>query len=250
MATDCTTCVHLNEKGVEGCGRGESAEVFCMGGNYELWEGEINEFLESVRSDVPVEDESINIQNIAREKLKIGADVENASLFSSGKIDFIKVFPTPVDAVNSFPALTTDEFEKMIGRSLSTEELTDFYKTQENMAFVKARLDSGDITEEGINKLFEEVENAKAKFDARPKVEAEGFNGVKKSAEKKSDSCQGCIHHSRVGCFLGRYYDCVENNRYLFEGAVVLGSGGLEKTMEEAEINSASEYIDKMLDDF
>lgn len=101
------------------------------------------------------------------------------------------------------------------------------------------------VTEEDLQKLAA-AKQLIADINSRPKTIEEGFNGIKKESAKGSDSCAGCINFTATGCFLGRYYECVDVNRFLYQGSGVAPIPSIEKVEEDSDDIS---FIDKLLED-
>lgn len=252
MVCDCTTCIHIGTADGESCKRGTKAEVYCFGsGNYELWQGEGAEILTKSPEAGNTEPEKIDIPGMAKEKLGIG-NAENDMLFAGPESPYMKMYSSPVEAVNGLASISKEEFEKNLGRQMSEAEQKEFTVITDSARYMKEKLDSGTINEEEMIKLFQDAEEARNAVEGRPVTEADGFNGVRKDGVIKSYACTGCKHHSIVGCFLGRYYDCVDNSRYLFEGitgAINPGEMGIEHKIEEEEADKAADFMDSILEE-
>lgn len=83
---------------------------------------------------------------------------------------------------------------------------------------------------------IEQMKTTMADFEQRPKSTEEGFNGKSKTVGTNMDTCEGCKYHSMLGCFLHKYYDCVDHQRYLYESDVIpTKQKGAEEKIEDAE---------------
>jgi len=242
MARDCSTCTFLGDGGK--CKKGDQAEVYCMGGGYELWQSkEVEESVDELISkgstvdtvDQEVLEESENIANFTPPEVPYGQSLE--------------------EMANT----TLEEVEAKIGRPLSEAEKKHFEVVKLQAQELAQKLKSGEITEEDLQKaldpeqqrMYAAMKETLQNIENRPKTDEEGFNGVKKDGILKAPSCNGCKHDSMVGCFLGRYYDCVDNKRYLFE-PISDGVKHIEsiEAREERESDEKDvDFIDRMLKD-
>jgi len=198
MEKNCLTCFYANEGK---CLKGQAAEIYCMGGDYELWKGK----------EIVTDNESENI------------------------------LAFPIEKVKSYDSI--EEFEAFLGRKLSSDEVESFNKIKGMEK--KNLLENVDVSK-FLNDKGVDVSN-------RPLSSEEGFNGVKKEVGKiYSKSCDGCKNFSIVGCFLGKYYDCVDNGRYLYSPVNdgISSVESIEEKIERKEDEKIVDFIDGLLDNW
>ena len=241
MSRDCSTCIKAKEGR---CLLGNEAEIYCMGGDFELWtDGK------EVLENVVIPDKEIDIMEVARKNGIIDDQVENEKVFDIPEQPYAGVFSQDiVVAIQEICNIDIKQLEQAIGRGLSDEEIASFNEIKTNALKYVKLLDEGKITEDQLREHFTSIAAFSEALANRPKTADEGFNAVKKNGpgDIKSYSCEGCIHFSLVGCFLGRYYDCVDSGRYLFDAGNVVSS--IEKTEEVSVDKEDMDYIDSLLD--
>lgn len=255
---NCTTCVHSDKGKQFTCSKGAQAEVYCMGGDYDLWSDcENKPIVSTVGPNLP------DIAQMARDKLdivdkKVLKEAENIQSFDSPLTPYGQVDENmdPLESVNNLVGATIDSIEAELGRPLTEDEKREFESAKKQAEMLKQKLDSGEITPDDLKRVLspehlkklEALKEAIQNMDTRPGSGNEGFNGIKYSdaGEVKSRTCEGCIHFSRVGCFLGKYYDCVDHGRYLYDrGKDVIAS--IEQVEEEVVSQKDVDFIDNLL---
>lgn len=247
---DCSTCIHRDTETNE-CKKGTEAELYCMGGDFELWasELELNKFLNESEESV-VEQQQMDVIKVAREKGILSQDAEDEKVFSMPEQPFAaQLSGDVIQDMRFISGFDAEGMESQIGREFSEDERAQFEEIKLNAKKYLDMLDRGDVTEDQLREHFTAVQAFSETLNNRPKEEGEGYNGVKKTEEVKAYSCKGCKNFSNVGCFLGRYYDCVDNGRYLFDPVVPEESLPLERQEEMKADEKDIGYIDSLLDD-
>ena len=247
MSQDCSTCKHVMAQEYR-CSKGDKAEAYCMGGGYELWEpGELYQ-ARKIRDEKVAKASSILGEDFDGLDEQVSEEAENISTFQAPDVPY-------GEDLMKLASLTVEEVEKGIGRPLTEAEKSEFLK-QAQAKDTLEKLARGEISEDVLiqsldpeqQKLYSALKETMQNIEARPKSDAEGFNGVKKISVSGQITCNGCKNHSLVGCFLGKYYDCVDNGRYLFEadtsGFTLPPEAQAEKLSDEKDIN----FIDNMMD--
>lgn len=248
MSKGCGSCKFVQGDEFK-CSKGEKAEIYCMGGDFELWEPS-EQFFEAEKKAERIS----NASSILGEDFDImdgelSEHAENIGTFQSPEVPYGNDLMEVIQ-------MSIEDVEKKVGRPLSDSEKEEFLNQQRYAAETLDKLRKGEIGEDVLvqsmtteqQQVFNAMKQAMGDIAARPKSEEEGFNGVKKVSVTGKISCAGCKNHSMVGCFLGKYYDCVDNGRYLFDPENVEGVPSLEHEKEKIDDQKDINFVDNMMD--